>query len=265
MRSKSFDAGSGLSVHIRTTRVDTRPRGVYFSYISGVAIQIGKNVFEVFDDGNFLVDGKAAVFTKPSTSRRADGNQQQYSTLGATTTSFAGYNVEKCIKGTNGRIVVFGIDLQDNRRITIRSNTKSGMIFVDADGYFEDSDGLLGAPPGAAKEDDGKLYSRDGSIDMTGNWNNYAEDGQVRDTEPMLFQESRAPQYPVGCLYEDQSSLTGKKNKKNLRRRHDGSGITREEAMEACAHAVGDMKAFCIDDVMATGDVELSTDPFYNL
>lgn len=253
MRSKNFDAGSGLSVYIRTTRVDT-PRGISFSYISGTAIQIGKAVFEVSDNGNVLIDGKKANFISDES--------------GTTNSSFAGYNLENSIKGTNGRIVVFDIDLHDNRRIKIRSNTKSGMIFVDIDGYFEDSDGLLGA---AKEDDDGKLYSRDGSIEMMGNWNAYAEDWQVRDTEPTLFQESRAPQYPVGCVYEDQSPLVGK-NKKKLRRRHllalgenEGTGVTREEAMEACSHAVGEMKVFCIDDVVATGDVELSTDPFYNL
>ena len=253
MRSKNFDAGSGLSVYIRTTRVDT-PRGISFSYISGTAIQIGKAVFEVSDNGNVLIDGKKANFISDES--------------GTTNSSFAGYNLENSIKGTNGRIVVFDIDLHDNRRIKIRSNTKSGMIFVDIDGYFEDSDGLLGA---AKEDDDGKLYSRDGSIEMMGNWNAYAEDWQVRDTEPTLFQESRAPQYPVGCVYEDQSPLVGK-NKKKLRRRrllalgeNEGTGVTLEEAMEACSHAVGEMKVFCIDDVVATGDVELSTDPFYNL
>ncbi len=241
--------------------VDT-PRGISFSYLSGTAIQIGKTVFEVSDnDDNILIDGKKANFKISAES-------------GTTNSSFAGYNLEKSIIGTNGRIAVFDIDLHDNRRIKIRSNTKSGMIFVDIDGYyFVDSDGLvLGAAANKKDDDDGKLYSRDGSIEMMGDWNAYAEDWQVRDTEPMLFQEeSRAPQYPAGCFYEDQSPLVGK-NKKKLRRRrllalggNEGTGVTLQEAMEACAHAVGEMKVFCIDDVVATGDVELSTDHFYNL
>ena len=145
------------------------------------------------------------------------------------------------------------------------------MIYVDVNGHFDDSEGLLGAPP--SSENGGKLLSRDGSFDMTGKWNSYGEEWQVRDTEPMLFQESREPQYPVGCVYNEdlvvQTSSAGKKAQ--LRRRlfqntskKDMIVVSREDAMEACAHTVGEKKNFCVDDVMATGDVELSTDPFYN-
>ena len=253
MRSRNFNAGSGLSVHIRTTRVDT-PRGISFSYISGAAVQIGRNLFEVFNNGSILMDGNNAT-------RPFDFNDSEH--LSSTSTSFADhYTLTISMKGSKGRIVLFNLDLHNDKRIKIRSNTKSGMIFVDIDGYFEDSEGLLGSPPDPGSND-GKLLSRDRTMDMTGNWNAYGEEWQVRNTDSILFQERRYPQYPAGCVYEDQSAG---KEKTKVRRRllgNNAHGVAREMALEACAHAVGKMKAFCIDDVLTTGDVELAMDPFY--
>ena len=82
----------------------------------------------------------------------------------------------------------------------------------------------------------------------------------------LLFQEARDPQYPVTCLYDHQSSY-----KKNLRHRHlldngASKAIDLKSATEACAYynVAGDLRHFCIEDVMVTGDVELASDPFYS-
>ena len=241
MHSKiMFESESaGLAVHVRTTRVNS-PRGVSYSYISGAAVQIGNRVIEVSDDGVLFIDGHTAF-----------ENDEE-------TTSFAGYNLKRSIKGRKGHIVVFDLDLLDGKAIEIRSNTKTRMVFVDVEGHFAGSEGLLGAPMG---EDDTGLLSRDGSFDMTGNWNTFGEEWQVLDTEPMLFQERRAPQHPAGCVYES----SGKQ--KNVRRRlmdDAATEVTLAIATEACTKAVGNMKDFCVEDVMATGDLELAEDPFYN-
>ena len=45
------------------------------------------------------------------------------------------------------------------------------------------------------------LLGRDGVNDMSKNLNDYGEEWQVRDTEPKLFQDQRAPQYPDRCIY----------------------------------------------------------------
>ena len=75
--------------------------------------------------------------------------------------------------------------------MSIRSNTNSGMLFVDVDGTFADSKGLLGTPGSGGIG----LYSRDGSIDTRNNWNSYGEEWQTRSGDgPMLFQKARAPQ-----------------------------------------------------------------------
>jgi len=59
LSSPSFASGSGLSILIRTTRMD----GKFFSYshISGTAVGIGNNVLEVQQDRTLLVNGKRHV------------------------------------------------------------------------------------------------------------------------------------------------------------------------------------------------------------
>ncbi len=252
MRSKEFKSGSGLYVHIRTNRVDN-PRGISFSYISAAAVQIERDVLEVSNDGHILINGNDDI--------TLDNNMDNTSPV--LSTVFAGYTLTKTRKGSKNRIATFDLDLHDGKHIIIRCNTKNGMIFVDINGHFDDSEGLLGAPLGSKNGDE--LLSRDGSLDMTGNWNSYGEEWQVRDTEPMLFQESREPQYPVTCSYDaDHEDSKTQLRRRLLHNKNAEDAVTREEATEACAHTIGEKKNFCIDDVMVTGDLELSTDPFYN-
>ena len=64
MRSKSFEDGKGLSIHVRTTRMDNY-RGAAYSLISAAAVQMGNTVLEVSADngGSLLVDGSRRAFT----------------------------------------------------------------------------------------------------------------------------------------------------------------------------------------------------------
>jgi len=229
-------------------------RGAAYSYISSAALQIGRTVLEVSsDDGRVLVDGSPYQ----QMSSNVGDNEDDYASI----IPFAGYTLKRSTKGTQGRITVFDLNLDNGKMITIRHNSKSKMLFVDVKGYFEDSEGLLGAPAGKGKG----LLSRDKKRDMTGSWNSFGEEWQVLDTEPVLFQEKRTPQYPQGCVYE---ASTFKKNKQ-LRRRllvnSSSDAVTFEsDARKACAKSVGYMMQFCVDDVMATGDLELAADPFYH-
>jgi hypothetical protein len=249
MRSKSFDDGKGLSIHVRTTRMDNY-RGAAYSYISAAAVQMGNIVLEFSaDDGSLFVDG----------SRQEDG--------GADVVSFAaGYTLKKSTKGKHGLITVFDLNLRNEKKISIRCNTKSSMLFVDVEGYFEDSEGLLGAPVGGSEDLRSRPDATGHRFDMTGNWNSYGEEWQVLDTEPNLFQEKRFPQYPQGCVYE---STSFKKNKMMLRRRllldSFDEAAFQIDARKACSKSVGEdtiMNQFCFNDVMATGDLELAEDPF---
>jgi hypothetical protein len=230
--------------------------GAAYSLISAAAVQMGNTVLEVSadeDGGSLLVDGSRRAFT--------NGDVLSFA---------AGYTLERSTKGKHGLITVFDLNLGGERRISIRCNTKSMMLFVDVTGYFEDSEGLLGAPVGGSEGLGSRPNAAGHRFDMTGNWNSYGEEWQVLDTEPNLFQEKRFPQYPEGCVYE--STTAFKDNKRMLRRRLLLDSVDEAaleiDARKACAKSVGEedtiMSQFCFNDVMATGDLELAEDPFYH-
>ena len=81
------------------------------------------------------------------------------------------------------------------------------MLYVDINGHFGHSEGLVGS-----RQHEG-LFSRDGTMDLSGHWNTYGKEWQVKNTEPKLFRVNCAPQHPEGCVYESNEMVT------NLRRR----------------------------------------------
>ena len=232
LQSRDFASGTGLDIHIRTTRVDKGKIG--YSYISGAAMKLGSDVLEVMEDGKLIVNGEDV----------------------SDPVSFAGYPLSKTFKGTHQKIIIYDLDVTTDKAISkpiqIRVNTNAGMLFVDVFGRFPDSAGLLGPP-----SDDKRMLARDGVTDLFDEWNSFGEEWQVRSDEPKLFQEDRAPQYPQGCVYESSAS-------KSLRRRLSMDGtVTAEEAEVACSGSKGISKEFCIADVMATGMLDLAEDEFY--
>ena len=238
-RSNNFASGSGLDVHIRTTRVNN-PHMDY-SYISGAAVKIGDDVLEVSDEGELIVNGESMVH-------------------GSAGMTFAGLHaITKTMKGSNQRITAYNLDLGNDMSIEIRVNAKNGMLFVDMNGSFADSEGLLGADPKEGKP----LLARDGTTDLTNHWNTYGEEWQVNDVDPKLFQDTkRHPQYPESCVYKAEKKNSYVRGRG--RRLMETNVVSIEAATDACAHLEKDhMKAFCVDDVMATGDLDLVEDPFY--
>ena len=91
------------------------------------------------------------------------------------------------------------------------------------------------------------------------------EEWQVQSNtdEPVLFQEKRAPQYPTGCSYEKKAL---DKNRFSPHRRLVDRGMKMDVALaeEACSKVTGYKRSFCIQDVVATGDIELAEDSFYD-
>ena len=232
-----------VMVQIRTTRVDTHHQSSY-SYISQAAVKIQDVILEVSADGILLINGEDSSDRVPASI--ADG--------------YAG--LTKTIKGTKRNIISYKVDLGNGRSIDLRSNIKTGMMYVDVDGHFSDNKGLLGPSTGQ----DG-LYARDGTIIDTaaeGAYNSYSQSWQVTSDEPMLFQEARFPQHPSGCSY---TAVPATASSSSLRRRlTDVVEVSKEDAMKACADAVpGDKMDFCVTDVMLTGDLDAAEDEFYYL
>lgn len=236
LRSTHPESGTNVLVYIRTTRVDNPVRKISYSYISEAAIKINSNVFEVSSDGDIMIDGKEV------------DNPEKYVLPNSSRT------LKKAFHGSKQGIVEYSFVIASGQTIKIRANTHTRMIYVDVEGTFTTTEGLLGNDKG--------LYSRDGSIGMVGNWNSYSEEWQVLDSEPLLFNERRDPQYPAGCMYED---ISNNHSHSKLRRRllDDAQDVTIEIATIACAKVSVEMKEFCIYDVIATGNLDLADDPFY--
>ncbi len=239
-RSQKFSNGLGLEVQIRTTRVNG-PNAADYSYISGVAVKIGDDILEVNQEGVLNVNGQSNV---PDNAGMV----------------FAGlYGLTTFTKGVKNRIIVYNLDLGDNKNIQIRANTKNGMLFVDVNGAFVDSEGLLGAPPTKGSG----LVARDGVTDLTGHWNTYGEEWQLNDVDPQLFQDTeRKPQFPETCSYT--ATDIEKTHLRHRRRLAESDKLGIEAARDACSHLSSEeMREFCILDIMATGDLDLVEDPFY--
>lgn len=240
MASKEFSNGQGLDIHIRTTRVDNPY--VSYSYISGAAVGVGNtHVLEVKEDGSILVNGVEEHFD------------------GADTADLGEVSIVKSTKGSMKQIVTFDITFPvEVMAIQIRANTKTGMLFVDVmNSVPRDAVGLLGSPLSE------ELLARDGKTDMTGAWNSFGEEWQVQSDEVKLFQDkNREPQHPASCVYEAKEETAYVRHG----RRHlmENQRVTMAAASAACEGSSESKMQFCIDDVLAMGDVELAEDSFYN-
>lgn len=101
--------------------------------------------------------------------------------------------------------------------------------------------------------DSGLMIGRDGVTNMADDAEPCALEWQVRDTEEMLFQTTRAPQYPAVCL--PPKKILGKRL---------GDSHMLKAAEESCA-AWKENKDDCIFDVMATRSIVVSENPIDNI
>lgn len=237
----------GIEIHVRTHRIETRK--VAYSYIADVAAKVCGNIIEVAGaDGSLIVSGEKKLITMSDSA-------------GALSLS-GGCSLVKTVKGSRGQIVVYDLDLGGDRSMQIRANTNNGMIYVDLYGSYPNAEGLLGSTSSEA------LLGRDGVTDFAGNFNSFAEDWQVLNTEQNLFQELHGPQHPAGCVYD--ASMMDKKGEDSkrpfIRRRlMDRDAVTLEEAKKACTNTMDvEKRKLCVTDVMAVGDIEIAEDAFYN-
>jgi hypothetical protein len=205
-----------MKLHIRTTRVK------YFSYIEKIALQIGNDVLEFDNDVNsFMINGQ-----------KVEENHKHHKTM------LAGFQIRRDPKAISVRLS----DKAGKAKIDFHTR-KNGFPAVIVDGgstdVFNGSLGLLGDWKA------GRRMARDGVTTLDDeDATAFALEWQVRDTEPMLFKETRAPQFPTTCTPPAKTSFFGRL----------GSMHLQTEAEKACAHWKED-KEDCIFDVIATRDV----------
>jgi len=165
LSSPSFASGSGLSVHIRTTRMDGKL--ISYSYISGAAVGIGNNVLEVRQgqDRSLFVNGKSHVNNDASLP-----------------TEFVTYPITKNMIGKKKKITQYVLKITQyvlkitdtnitnikSMVITIHANPKTHMLFVKIDSDIQD--GIVTLSTG------NRLLGRDSVTDMSKDWNKYGEE-----------------------------------------------------------------------------------------
>lgn len=241
VKNEQFDAGLGLNLHIRTKIVDT------WSFIESVALQIGSDVLEVTAKGVYFLNGV----------KRADLSQS----------SLSGYPVTYIKPGATkkyGKWHRFEVDLGQEELIVIKSfHIKTFMAVTvenSREAHFGDSSGLMG------DYQTSELMARDG-FTIHHDFNAFGQEWQVDATgsDPVLFQELRAPQYPdQQCILPPTESDAVKVGRKGRhRRRRLSEEVTQQQAESVCAHWDDRDRDLCIVDVMATGDVELAESGSY--
>ena len=227
IKTPKLSNGFNLEAHVRTKKVRK------WSAIDAIAVKVGQDVIEIQSN-----DGKLHL----------NGNKVESIRTEVLT-------VVKSTSASKRSVVAHDFVFDKETRLQVRVNTRTQMVYTTLSGnYPKGTVGLLGSPhnPG--------LITRDGIVMTNENVNKFAESWQVTDSDSHLFRADREPQYPSKCLYEI------KDVKSNIRSRHlkEIHTIAYSEAVAACAsHHAGPRMDFCIEDVLATMDLDSVEDSFY--
>jgi hypothetical protein len=211
----AFSYGLGLRVHIRTARIK------FYSYIESIAVRIGEETLEFHNDAqHFSINGE-----------KVEPEQK------GVDTKLSGFVIRRYKEAISIRLD----DQVSKARIDLLAR-KIGFPTVHFDGdttdIFQGSLGLIG------EWGSGKKLARDGTTEMNDpDATEFALEWQVRDTEPMLFQEARFPQFPTQCVPPKMMMGT-----------RLGMSHMEKAAEEACANWKQD-KEECVFDVLATRDI----------
>lgn len=224
---KVSNTETGVDIHIRTRRVRK------WSAIDTLAFKVGHDVGEIGSgEGKLMLNG-------------IEVKSIQTDSL----------TVVKSLSTSKKSTVVYEIVFNKNKILEVKVNIRTKMIYTTLSGaYPHGTVGLLGSPHAQG------LYARDG-VNMTDkDVNKFVESWQVRETDPSLFHVNRKPQYPEKCVYK----VSEAKADTHSRRLKEVHSVSTEEAAAACAiHRAGPLKAYCIEDVTNTGDLDSAKDTFY--
>jgi len=214
-----------VEIHIRTQRVRK------WSSIETIVIKAGKYLGEInSNEGILVLNGNKVDSVKTNS-----------------------LSVTKSFTNLKRKIIIYEFVFDNNKMLSVKVNTMSHMLYVNLKGdYPKGTAGILGSPlnPG--------WFLRDGTNATGMNVNEFVENWQIRDTDPQLFHKNRHPRYPSKCLYDIADV------KSRSRRLKEVHTVSIKEATAACAlYRYGPLRDYCIDDVVATGDVDSANDAFY--
>jgi von Willebrand factor type D domain len=216
-RSPFFANGTGLEIHARTTIVGT------WSLISSTAMRIGDDILEIVNDDTVYLNGVKNVELPLTLADKYKVSKTQ----------------ETFAANENAR-VVYTIELETGE-VKVSNNQK--MLRVDVNAFLPGTEGMLGLQ--SAKG----MIGRDRETVLS-NANEMGSQWQVRNYEPMLFHEARAPQYPATCKLPSESVTERKLRRSNV--------AVLKLAKEACSDVTEKRRQFCVDDVLLSGDVKVA-------
>mmetsp|Transcript_18921 Transcript_18921/g.38060 ORF Transcript_18921/g.38060 Transcript_18921/m.38060 type:complete len:453 (+) Transcript_18921:276-1634(+) len=228
LHSDAFHNKAGLDVHVRTTMMDN---DLSYSYVEATAVRIGKTVLE-FHPKFFRVNGVDHDYESVSA---FEFDEQDHT-----------YKISSTSVGKHKRDTI--LKLNAHSGIKIRS-TKDLMYVTFDGGYadFWDSVGMLG------NYTTGEMYGRSGPFKE--DYVHYGMEWQVNPSQndPILFSDHRDPQLPY-----ERCRLPVVESAATQRRRLRSMDMElKAKAMAACQNAKTDFD-LCVDDVMATGDVDVA-------
>jgi len=217
LSNENFENNLGMDIHIRTKKMNT------WSYISVLAIRIGKSILEVIgkDGGSYIINGNVH-----------QGNNDDLMML-------SGYPIIYSKK--NKKQQAFRLNLGNLEAIVIKTwNSFVSIHFENPKSeHFKDSTGLMGSFP------DGVWLSRDNVI-IFDDANTFGQEWQVMEVETKLFHQVQGPQQPLKKC-EIPSNL-------DMRRLLGENTMTKQHAETACIGVDVSSMDLCIFDVMASRD-----------
>jgi hypothetical protein len=219
-RSPFFGNGTGVEIHARTTMVDN------WSLISSTAMRIGDDVLEITNDNTIYLNGVKNV-ELPLT---LAGEYQVSKTVEMFTS-----NEEADAKAES--MAVYKIELQTGE---VKVSNYRNMLQVDVNAFLAGTEGMLGLQSASG------MIGRDRQTALT-SANEMGAQWQVRDHEPMMFHEVRAPQYPETCHLPTVTQRRLRRSDNDLRRAED-----------ACTGVTASRRHFCVEDALLSGDVKIS-------
>lgn len=218
LHSDHVNGNMPLDLHIRT-----RIQG-HFSYIESTALKVGDTIFQL-DSDKFFVNDKA------------------YLDDTALPLALPEFTIEAV--NFDGAAKIYTVVLTDHS--TIKFKVIKKFLSVSVSGHEEDfgeSTGLLG------DYHSGEALGRDGRL--MDDFIEYGLEWQVLEGEPKLFRELGAPQRPESSCIMPIESATSRR--RLLRNKEDAKFY----AMAADACSLNEEFDSCMEDVLATGDLDLA-------